>query len=146
MYKIVTLIFIELLFVKTMYSISILTAVLFAIFTITNAAQCRPVTCMIVCPFGFNVDAQGCPYCSCRKTPSNCFEPIYGYNCGIVDHRDCPSSHECHLSSNGYTGQCCLKLSSSTTATGTSTPRATTAVIGTSTRRGLNHFSALLKR
>ena len=137
-----------------MYSIAILPIVLFALFATTNALECRPVTCMLACPFGFDLDAQGCPYCKCRKSSSTCFEPIFGYNCGTIDHRDCPSSHECQLSLSGLTGQCCLKPTGSTTAspkststrtaTGTSTARLSTstatATPRSSTRRSLNRL------
>jgi hypothetical protein len=138
-----------------MYSIGILSAVLFAFIATTNALECRPVMCMIACPFGFALDAQGCPHCSCRTTPNVCIEPIFGYNCGSFDHRDCPSSHECQLSFGGFSGQCCLKHVSSTTARSTSTTarptsttarststtaRATTRASGTSTRRSLNRL------
>ncbi len=113
-----------------MYSIGILSAILFAIFATTNALECRPVTCMLMCPFGFDVNEQGCPHCSCRQTPSVCREPIFGYNCGTIDHRDCPSSHECQLNLGGFSGQCCLKPTGSTTASPKSTtaaPKSTTA-------------------
>ncbi|CAF2657515.1 unnamed protein product [Rotaria sp. Silwood2] len=124
-----------------MYSIGITSAILLVVLTTANALECRPVLCMLACPHGFEVDAQGCPYCSCRTTPRICIDPIFGYNCGTVDHRDCPSSHECQLSFSSLHGQCCLKLSGSTTArphTGTSTARMTTAAAGTSTHRPLN--------
>ncbi|CAF1211214.1 unnamed protein product [Rotaria sp. Silwood1] len=126
-----------------MYSITLVSAILFVIFTTTNALECRPVLCMIACPYGFEVDAQGCPYCSCRKTPRLCLDPIFGYNCGTVDHRDCPSSHECHLHFSSLHGQCCLKLSDSTTSrppTSTSTARITTAAASTSTHRSFNRI------
>ena len=113
-----------------MYSIGTLFAVLFAVVAATNAIQCRPVTCMIACPFGFELDAQGCPHCNCRRAHPICVEPIFGYNCGSIDHRDCPSSHECQLNFGGFSGQCCLKRGSSTTARATT---ATTARVNTAT-------------
>ncbi|CAF0863593.1 unnamed protein product [Rotaria sordida] len=100
---------------------------------------------MLACPYGFNVDAQGCPYCSCRTTPRVCLESIVGYNCGTVDHRDCPSSHECHLSFSNLYGQCCLKTPSSTTVrppTSKSTVPMTTVATGTSTRRPMGRLLA----
>ncbi|CAF1471091.1 unnamed protein product [Adineta steineri] len=114
-----------------MYSIGILSAVFFAVFTTTNAATCNPVMCMMACQFGFEVDANGCPYCACRTSPSTCYEPIFGHNCGSMDHRDCPSSHECQLSMSGMMGQCCLKP----TGTSTARPSTTTARHSTSTAR-----------
>ncbi|CAF1296863.1 unnamed protein product [Adineta steineri] len=114
-----------------MYSIGILSAVFFAIFTTTNAATCSPVMCMMACQFGFEVDANGCPRCACRTSPSTCHEPIFGHNCGSMDHRDCPSSHECQLSMSGIMGQCCLKP----TGTSTARPSTTTARHSTSTAR-----------
>jgi hypothetical protein len=51
-----------------MYSFSILAAILFAFVTLTSALQCRPVLCMIHCQYGFDVDAQGCEICTCRRS------------------------------------------------------------------------------
>ena len=108
-----------------MYSIGLLSIALFALVATGNALQCSPVMCMLACPYGFDVDAQGCPHCSCRRSPATCLEPIFGYNCGSIDHRDCPSSHQCQLGFSGFSGQCCLKPVG---VTGTSTtPRPTTA-------------------
>jgi len=107
-----------------MHSVGIAAAVvLFALVATTSALNCRPVTCMIACPLGFDVDANGCPICNCRRSPSVCVELIFGYNCGSFEHRDCPSSHECHLSMGGMTGQCCLKPRLSTSTAAGSTTR-----------------------
>lgn len=137
-----------------MYSIGILSAVLFALFATTSALECRPVTCMIACPFGFALDAQGCPHCSCRTTPNVCRDPIFGYNCGSgIDHRSCPASHECQLNLGGFTGQCCLKPVASSTArpsttvttarpATSSTARGTTHASGSTTRRALSRLLA----
>ncbi|CAF3247165.1 unnamed protein product [Rotaria socialis] len=139
-----------------MHSMGIVSAMLFVVFatTATNALICKPVTCMLACPYGFATDVNGCPHCSCRQTENVCSEPIIGYNCGSVDHRDCPSSHECRLTFSTLHGQCCLKPFSSSTArpstrittafkttprpvTGTSTARTTTSrpVTGATTAR-----------
>ncbi|UJR31573.1 hypothetical protein I4U23_019060 [Adineta vaga] len=50
--------------------IAILFTISCALIAATNALQCQPVTCMLACPFGFNIDANGCQYCSCRPRPS----------------------------------------------------------------------------
>ncbi|CAF1262495.1 unnamed protein product [Rotaria magnacalcarata] len=125
-----------------MYSMGIVFAMLFVVFstTATNALICKPVTCMLACPYGFASDVNGCPHCSCRKTENVCIEPIIGYNCGSVDHRDCPSSHECRLTFSTLHGECCLKTFGSSTArpsTGITTAFKTTSrpVTGTSTAR-----------
>ena len=137
-----------------MNSIAIFSAVLFALFATTNALECRPVICMIACPFGYALDVQGCPHCSCRTTPNVCRDPLFGYNCGSgIDHRSCPASHECQLHFGGFTGQCCLKPVASSTAqpstTATtarpatsSTARATTSASGSTTRRALSRLLA----
>jgi hypothetical protein len=52
-----------------MYSFAILAAILIAFVALTNALQCRPSICMIYCPYGFDIDAQGCEICSCRRPP-----------------------------------------------------------------------------
>jgi len=108
-----------------MYSIGILSTILLALVAITNALQCRPVTCMLHCSYGFDVDTQGCPICTCRRSSNVCVEPIYGYNCGSIDHRDCPNSHECQLDFSGLSGQCCLKRVDSSTPSPQSTIRLT---------------------
>jgi len=122
-----------------MYSIGILSTVLFALLATTNALNCKPVTCMIACPYGFETNAEGCPHCSCRRTAPVCVEPIAGYNCGSMDHRDCPATYECQLIVHGLVGRCCLKQASSTTprpVTDTTTARAT----GTSTHRAMGRM------
>lgn len=124
-----------------MHASVIISAILVVIFSTTNASFCRPVLCMIACRFGFDVDENGCEICSCRKTPNTCVEPIMGYNCGIIDHRDCPGSHECQLSLDNLIGQCCLKPRVSTTTarspTGTSAVQTTTSRPATGTSAGL---------
>jgi hypothetical protein len=96
------------------------------------APLCRPVTCELACPFGLDVDQRQCPMCKCRRSPSTCIDPIFGYGCGIFDHHECPSSHQCHLRSEGE-GLCCRKPDLSTN-TAPSTPITTR----TSTGRVLN--------
>jgi hypothetical protein len=118
-----------------MNSLTSFSTILLALIAITNAYECRPQTCMIHCPYGFDVDTQGCPICNCRRTLNICIEPISGYNCGLIN-RDCPSSHECQFDFSGLSGQCCLKRLDSSTAsaqstnhlgaTGTTTTRLTT--------------------
>ncbi len=53
-----------------MQSIAILSAILFALFAITNALECEPVLCRMMCPFGYDVDVQGCQICSCIESSS----------------------------------------------------------------------------
>ena len=128
-----------------MLSIATISTILFALVATSNAFDCNPVMCMLACPFGFEVDARGCPYCSCRQTSGACVDPIFGYNCGAIDHRDCPSSHTCQLTSSGLSGQCCVRTSSSSTVSpkstthqagsSPSTARGTTRASGASTRR-----------
>ena len=113
--------------ISIMYSIGLLSVALFALVATGNALQCSPVLCLIACPFGFEVDSQGCPYCSCRVSPATCREPIFGYNCGSIDHRECPSSHECQLGFSGFSGQCCLKPTGTSTTPRPTTARATTS-------------------
>ncbi len=121
-----------------MNSISIFSTALLALFVVTNALQCEPLRCRIMCNNGYEVDAEGCPLCLCRETPAICLEPISSFNCGGMDNQECPSSHECLFSIHGVVGECCLKYSGSTTAspaTGASTARHATDVTGTSTSR-----------
>jgi hypothetical protein len=131
-----------------MYSITILSAVFFVLFATTNALQCPPVLCRMMCPFGFEVDAEGCPFCSCRETPNDCLEPIFNYNCGGFDPQECPSSHECQFDFSGITGQCCLKSSDSTTArnaldTSTASPAESTSAASTSARSAFRRSATL---
>jgi hypothetical protein len=114
-----------------MYSIGILSVVFFALITTTNAHECKLITCLVRCPYGYDVDIHSCPTCSCLHERSNCLDAIQDYTCGSMDHQDCPNSHECQLRSNGLLGQCCLKRASSTTASPQSTTRL--AATGTST-------------
>lgn len=110
---------------QTMYSI----AILFALLATTNALSCRPLTCMIHCQNGFEADIQGCPICTCRRSPSVCLQPIQGYTCGLMDRLDCPITHQCHFDVNGILGQCCLKQTGSSSAS----PRTTNGLMAAST-------------
>ncbi|MFZ6182961.1 hypothetical protein [Nannocystis pusilla] len=43
------------------------------------AAQCQPVLCKLLCPFGFDTDGRGCEVCQCKQPP----------RCACVDDEDC---------------------------------------------------------
>ena len=61
-----------------MHSFGILVAILIACVALTNALQCRPLTCMIHCPDGFERDAQGCAVCTCRRPAVNLLQTANG--------------------------------------------------------------------
>ncbi|CAF0978354.1 unnamed protein product [Rotaria sordida] len=93
-----------------MYSVGILCIVLLTLAAITNAVRCPPLMCALNCDYGFQLDSRGCPMCRCSTLSQDCVEPISGYNCGSIDHRDCPGTHYCQLDSTGLRGQCCLAI------------------------------------
>ena len=121
-----------------MYSIGILSVAFFALVATSSALRCSPVMCMLACPFGFETDAAGCPYCSCRRSPLNCADPIVGYSCGAFNNNECPSTHQCQLGWNGLSGECCLKQTtgSTTPAPASTTPPATGTATATATPTG----------
>lgn len=43
------------------------------------AAQCQPVLCKLLCPFGFDTDERGCEICQCKQEP----------RCACVRDEDC---------------------------------------------------------
>lgn len=60
-----------------MNSFAIFLLTLLALGATINALDCRPLTCLVVCRNGYQVDAQGCPVCRCRlsSTGSSTFAP-----------------------------------------------------------------------
>ena len=117
-----------------MYSIHILAVVILALITTTNALDCPRIMCRLYCANGYEIDAQGCQICQCRKSMDICAAPIPNYTCGFTNNLDCPKSHECHIDSTSLTGQCCLKRSGSTTISPRTTGATTTKHHTTPTR------------
>lgn len=73
--------------------------------------ECGPV-CEIYCPFGNELDAQGCPLCLCKKSPcENNQPPLSGYFCGRgPNRRDCPRKHYCKIAPNDAYAVCCPRF------------------------------------
>ncbi|CAF0948244.1 unnamed protein product [Rotaria sordida] len=65
--------------------------------------------CDIYCQFGNVADANGCPACTCKKTPcENNQDSLVGYFCGRgPDRRECPQTHYCHIAPNDAYAVCC---------------------------------------
>ena len=94
-----------------MHCLTIFVLCLVASFAIVNAkstVECGPV-CAIYCQYGNVLDKDGCPTCSCKKTPcQNDQEPLEGYFCGLSSsQQDCPSTHYCDVAPNDAYAVCC---------------------------------------
>ncbi|CAF1072796.1 unnamed protein product [Adineta ricciae] len=81
------------------------------IVTFAAGAPSEPnaITCMIYCPYGFRVNADGQSMCACKKSPCDGEEaPLNGYFCGRgVNRRQCPSTHQCKVAPNDAYAVCC---------------------------------------
>jgi hypothetical protein len=71
-------------------------------------SACGPV-CAIYCQFGNVRDANGCPTCSCKKSPCEDEQtPLADYFCGRgPNRRECPSTHHCAIAPNDAFAVCC---------------------------------------
>lgn len=77
---------------------------------------CGPV-CEIYCQYGNVLDADGCPTCSCKKSPCQDGQaPLAGYFCGRGPNRqDCPSAYKCVIAPNDAYAVCCPRCKQSVT-------------------------------
>ncbi|CAF1498308.1 unnamed protein product [Didymodactylos carnosus] len=73
--------------------------------------SCHQPMCAIHCQYGFKTGNDGCPTCSCKRTPcQDESKPLPGYFCGRgINRRDCPATHSCVISPVDAYAVCCEK-------------------------------------